>query len=121
AAIGGVKFVVGVNTEQVLQGGAEVFRAVGFALGPFGTGVGPAQDAAAADAAAAQRHRKRGAPVIAAGVVVDARSAAEFAGDHDQSSVQHAAVGEVAEQCGQSAVERRQKVAAQCGEVVVVR
>src|SRR5437016_13586326 len=83
-ALGGVELFGDVDAEAVVDGGREVFGAVRVAGGPFGAGIGGADGSTAADAAAADQHRERGAPVVAAGVVVDARRAAELAGDYDQ-------------------------------------
>lgn len=49
-------------------------------------------------------------PVVAARVGVDSRSMSEFAGDHDERIVQHAAVGEVLNEDTHTSVVTRELV-----------
>src|SRR5581483_4227189 len=63
---------------------------------------GPANDAATADAAAGKHHAERTREVIAAGVAVDARCAAEFPHPDDQRAVETAALTQIAHQGSKS-------------------
>ena len=75
----------------------------------------------AADAAAGHDHRLALRPVVAAGVLVDLRRAAEVAGPVDQRLVQQPAVLQVFEQGGERPVGVRQAAVLERGEVVLVR
>ncbi len=83
--------------------------------------VGVAEDAAGFDAAAGEQDRIVVLPVIAAGVFIDPRRAAEFAHHQQQRPLGHAALVHVVEQCRKTAIERRQKSMFQFAEVVLVR
>src|SRR5205085_1286574 len=105
-ALGRVELLLGVDAEQVVDRGVKVLGTVGRVSGPLGAGGRLAEDAAALDAAAAQRYRERRAPVVATGVAVDARRAAELTRHHDQRALQQTTLMQVVEQCRQSAVQR---------------
>src|SRR5262245_13875131 len=80
------------DADGVVDGGGEVGGGDGAVVGSFGAAVGFADDASAADAAARHQGAVAVLPVIAAGLVIDARRPAELAHRHDQRPLQQAAV-----------------------------
>ncbi len=121
AAFGGVEDGFGRDAKAVIDGGGQVFGAVGVAGGAFSAGAGVAHDDAVFHAAAYQGERCAGAPVIAAGGVINAGGTAEFAGDHHERVVQHAPLGQIAEQGGHACVEFGEQSVFQHVKVIVVR
>src|ERR1051326_3666981 len=120
-AVGCVELVIRVDAKLMTDGGREIFGSVRIRCRLFGASVRIADDLAAEDAAATHGDGETVAPVIAAGIFVYARRAAELAGHDNEGAFEHAAIGEVAEQRGHGGIERRQEVAFQRSEVVVVR
>ena len=99
----------------------DVVRRARLGGGGHARGVGRAVGVAALEAAAGEHAGHRAGPVVAAGVLVDLRRAAELAGADDDRAVQHAAVVEVLDQGRQRLIEVRQQAGLQGVEVLAVR
>src|SRR5262245_8919641 len=83
--------------------------------------VGTADDLPAANAAAGQYHREAIWPVIAAGLIVDDRRAAEISHPDDERRIEQTALLEVVEQSDVRLFHRRDKAVFQPIEVILVR
>src|SRR5262249_34138555 len=88
--------------------------------GVFAAVVGAADGESGAESAAAEHAEARLAPVIAAGVAIHARRAAEFAAHAQRHTVVQPAIDQVFHQPAESAVVMRQLVAHRLFDVGVV-
>ena len=108
-AAGGVLVVrVERDAERVVDRGQQVLGRDGPFLHVAAARLAGADDPAPLDAAAAEQDGEAVGPVVAAGVAVDQRRAAELAGAVDDDVVEHAALVEVFDERGDRRVERRQ-------------
>ena len=76
---------------------------------------------AATNPTAGEEHAVAAGPVVASGVHVDLRRAAEFAHPHDERGVEQAALFEVVEQRGVGLLHRRDDTVLESAKVVLVR
>src|SRR5947209_2912615 len=98
AALGAEVFLRGVDLEGVAEAAQEVVDGDGVVFHFGAVGRRLADDLAALDAAAGQSDVEEPGKVVAAGVAVDLRRAAELAHPDDQRLVQHPARLEVSDQ-----------------------
>ena len=91
-------FLIRVDAEGMAERGVEVRDLHGVVLRFVAVFVGRADNRATLDAAASHEAGEDVRPVIAAGVFVDLRRAAEFAEHDDQRLLQHAGLGEISDQ-----------------------
>ncbi len=100
-----LKGALGIDAEQVINGGRQIVRAhrvrrrIGAVL------VAGAEDLAAGDAGAGQREAEHGTPVIAPSLTVDPRRSAELADGDNQRLMQQTALLQVLQQGGEADVE----------------
>src|SRR5262249_6350469 len=96
---------VGIEAEELGDGAEEVWDADGTVADLDAVGVGGAEDLARANAAAGEDHRARLRIVIAAGVSVDLRRAAEISHPDDQGRLEEPAPAEVVDERAHRLVE----------------
>lgn len=109
-----------VEADGAVEAGDEIAGAEWAVFGFGSVGNRRADDLAAANAAAGEHRRGGSGPVASAGVLVDARGAAELAERGDEDSVDLAALRQVFDQCGQRLVVHRQPFAEVLLDDVVV-
>ena len=109
-----------VDADGSVEAGDEVAGAEGAVFGFGSVGDGGADDLAAANAAAGEYGGGGSGPVASAGVLVDARGAAELAKRGDEHSVDLAALRQVFDQRRQRLVVGRQSLAQVLFDGVVV-
>src|SRR5438105_4406253 len=108
-----------IDAHVLVDRGQDVAIVDGTNVGVGSRVVGGGDDLASGHAAAGQQDAVHGGPVVAAGVFVDARRAAELAPDDHADVPAQAALVDVVDQGGDAAVEDRQ-VVAQVAEVAAV-
>src|SRR4051794_15607998 len=95
----------GVQTDAVIERGEDIAESYGAILGGLAEAVRAADHLARFEAAAGEQSATDLRPVIATGLFVDSRCAAELAPDHDRHILQHVEPFQIPEQGTEALVE----------------